>query len=242
MAEHGRKSYPKREAFYAVSLGRGLLNSGDVADIGDKAALLILYVALKEDQFHYRGWVNFWNKQLQELLGIKSRDKFIQIRKRAIEAGWLLYERENDRRPGYYMTQNPYDAPPSGDTNGGASRGASGDTNGGASGDTSIPLNPNTFKPNKPSKPTGSLSGFVGPTIKEVRQYAQKWSSTKEGKKLAASPLECVAMFHDHYQAQGWVTNNGKAIADWKASFRVWVRRERTDKPRRSEMRERLDL
>ena len=230
MAEHGRKSYPKREAFYAVSLGRGLLNSGDVADIGDKAALLILYVALKEDQFHYRGWVNFWNSQLQQLLGVKSRDKFNEIRKRAIEAGWLLYERENDRRPGYYMTQNPCDAPPSGDTKGGAS------------GDTSIPLNPNTSKPNKPSKPTGSLAGFVGPTIEEVRQYAQKWSGTEEGKKLVASPLDCVEMFHDYYQAQGWVTNNGKEIADWEALFRNWVRRQRPDKPRRSEMRERLDL
>ena len=111
MTEHGRKSYPKRKAFYAVSLGRALLDSGDVADIGDKAALLIMHVAFKEDQFHYRRWVNFWNEQLQELLGVKSRDKFIQIRKRAIEAGWLLYERENDRRPGYYMTQNPCDAP-----------------------------------------------------------------------------------------------------------------------------------
>ena len=241
MAEHGRKSYPKRKAFYAVSLGRALLDSGDVADIGDKAALLILYVALKEDQFHYRGWVNFWNEQLQELLGVKSRDKFIQIRKRAIEAGWLLYERENDRRPGYYMTQNPCDAPPSGDTKGGASGDTKGDTKGGASGDTSIPLNPNTFKPNKPSKPTGSLAGFVGPTIEEVRQYAQKWSGTEEGKKLVASPLDCVERFHDHYQAQGWVTNNGKEIADWEALFRIWVRRQRTDKPRRSPVEE-LDL
>ena len=230
MTKHGRKSYPKRKQFYAVSPGRNLFGSGDIANIGDKAALLSLHVAFIEDQFHYRGWVNFWNWQLEELLGVKSRDKFIQIRKRAIEAGWLLYERENDRRVGYYMTQNPYDAPPSGDTNGGAS------------GDTSIPLNPNAFKPNQPSKPTGSLSGFVGPTIEEVRQHAQKWSSTKEGKKLDASPLDCVEMFHDHYQAQGWVTNNGKAIADGKASFRVWVRRERTDKPRRSPMAEALDL
>ncbi len=242
MTKHGRKSYPKRKQFYAVSLGRNLFGSGDIANIGDKAALLILHVAFKEDQFHYRRWVNFWNWQLEELLGVKSRDKFNQIRKRAIEAGWLLYERENDRCVGYYMTQNPYDAPPSGDTKGGASGGASGDTNGGASGDTSIPLNPNTFKPNKPSKPTGSLSGFVGPTIKEVRQYAQKWSSTNEGKKLVASPLDCVQMFHDYYQAQGWVTNSGKEIADWEALFRIWVQRQRTEKPRRSPVEEALDL
>jgi BCCT family betaine/carnitine transporter len=37
MTTHGRKSYPKRKQFYAVSLGRNLFESGD---IGDKAALL----------------------------------------------------------------------------------------------------------------------------------------------------------------------------------------------------------
>jgi len=103
MTWHPSTAYPKRKPYYVVSLGRSLLESGDTAKIGDKAALLVLLIAFKEDQFRYRGWVNFWNGQLMDSLGFSSRDKFNEARKRAVDAGWLLYERDNDRQVGYYM-------------------------------------------------------------------------------------------------------------------------------------------
>ena len=233
-----RKVYPNRKPFYCVSLGRALFESGENVLLGDKATELILYVAFKEDQFHYRGWVNFWNSQLSQILGIKSRDKFIAARQKAIDAGWLLYDRQHDRTPGLYMTLNPTEVSRSGDTIGGANTDANGVTTGVTRGDvsgvTSIPLNPNNLKPNSPE--TGSQSGVVVPQLEDVLRYAAEWSDSDQAQGLAVRPVDCVSIFFDHYETYGWKSNSGP-INCWKAAFRLWVQREKPKLNQREELR-----
>ncbi len=51
---------------------------------------------------------------------------------------------------------------------------------------------------------------FSAPTLEEVQVYAKSISATADAE-----------LFFDYYQARDW-----KGIKDWKASFRVWEKRE----------------
>ena len=101
-------NYPQREKFFACSIVRDLFDSGAAQEIGHHAVCLVILVAHKEDLFHYRGAVNFWNSQLMTSLGFTSPKQLNSARKKAVDAGWLHYERGNKRSVGVYWVCNPF--------------------------------------------------------------------------------------------------------------------------------------
>jgi len=100
-------SRPKRNSFFAHRLVRLLFKTCAPQDIGEQAVLLIIHIAHTEDAIRYSKPVSFWNSQLDSVLGFKSPKQLNQARQRAIQAGWLHYERTGDRQPGLYWTDIP---------------------------------------------------------------------------------------------------------------------------------------
>lgn len=99
--------YPQREKYYAHKLTRLLFKSCAAQSIGQDAVLLIVHIAHTEDAARYSGPVRFWNSQLNETLGFRSPKKLNNARRKAMEAGWLAYDRKNDRADGKYFTLIP---------------------------------------------------------------------------------------------------------------------------------------
>ena len=99
--------YPSREPFYAHRLTRLLFKSCAAQSIGHHAVMLIIHIAHTEDAARYQGPVRFWNSQLSETLGFTSPKQLNDCRQAAIDAGWLHYEREDDRKVGHYWTMIP---------------------------------------------------------------------------------------------------------------------------------------
>jgi len=69
--------------------------------------MLVIHIAHTEDAARYQGPVRFWNSQLDETLGFTSKKQLNNCRKAAIDAGWLHYERDHDRKVGHYWTIIP---------------------------------------------------------------------------------------------------------------------------------------
>ena len=99
--------YPQREQFFAHKLTRLLFKSCAAQSIGQDAVLLIIHIAHTEDAARYQGPVRFWNSQLSEVLGFRSPKSLNNARAKAVEAGWLQYDRKNDRTDGKYWTTIP---------------------------------------------------------------------------------------------------------------------------------------
>jgi hypothetical protein len=76
-------------------------------DMGPTACLLLCYIAHTEDAAKYRGAVRFWNQQLMTVMGFKSPKQLIDARAKAVEAGWLVYERSGNREVGQYWVTIP---------------------------------------------------------------------------------------------------------------------------------------
>lgn len=100
-------AYPSREPFYAHRLTRLLFKSCAAQSIGQDAVLLIIHIAHTEDAARYQGPVRFWNSQLNEVLGFRSPKTLNNARTKAVQAGWLIYERKHDRTDGRYWTCIP---------------------------------------------------------------------------------------------------------------------------------------
>jgi hypothetical protein len=102
--------YPVREPFFAMKVIRLLAKSGEIQRIGPDASLLVTIIASTEDAKRYRGPVNFFNGQLQSLLGFAKWERLDRARRSAVEAGWLHYiapEPGARDKPGYYWTLVP---------------------------------------------------------------------------------------------------------------------------------------
>ena len=57
------------------------------------------------------------------------------------------------------------------------------------------------------------------PTLAEVRDYAAtQYPDSADAQTEAAT-------FHDHYESNGWRVSGKTLMADWRASFRNWMRR-----------------
>lgn len=100
-------AYPCRDQYYAHKLTRLLFKSCAAQSIGQDAVLLIIHIAHTEDAARYQGPVRFWNSQLNEVLGFRSPKSLNNARAKAVAAGWLVYERPNDRADGRYWTCIP---------------------------------------------------------------------------------------------------------------------------------------
>lgn len=99
--------YPKRDPFFAHRFVRLLQKSCAAMEIGPNACLLLCYIAHTEDAVRYSGPVKFWNEQLMTTMGFKSPKQLNDCRKRAVEAGWLVYERSGHRQVGKYWVAIP---------------------------------------------------------------------------------------------------------------------------------------
>ncbi len=100
-------AYPNREPFYSHKITRLLFKSCAAQSLGQDAVLLIIHIAHTEDAAKYQGPVRFWNSQLNEVLGFRSPKSLNNARKKAEDAGWLIYDRKNDRTDGMYWTTIP---------------------------------------------------------------------------------------------------------------------------------------
>lgn len=99
--------YPPRPSHFAHRVTRLLFKSCACQDVGHHAVLLVAHIAHTEDAARYQGPVRFWNSQLMETLGFKSPKQLSDARRRAIEAGWLHYDRGGTREVGRYWTDIP---------------------------------------------------------------------------------------------------------------------------------------
>lgn len=99
--------YPQRDSFFSHRFVRLLMKSCAALDMGPTACLLLCYIAHTEDAAKYRGAVRFWNQQLMTVMGFKSPKQLIDARNKAVEAGWLVYERSGNREVGQYWVTVP---------------------------------------------------------------------------------------------------------------------------------------
>lgn len=79
-----------------------------------------------------------------------------------------------------------------------------------------------------PSSPPAPKKKFLAPTLEEVVQYiAYLVGDPKNPRCWPEDKVkDQAATLIDHYTANGWVQGKGKAIKDWKAAVRNWIRRE----------------
>jgi len=99
--------YPARCPFFAHKFVRLLTKSCAAQDIGLNAFALLCVIAHQEDSARYTGPVRFWNEQLMNVLGFKSPKQLNECRAKAIEFGWLQYERSGNREVGRYAVLIP---------------------------------------------------------------------------------------------------------------------------------------
>ncbi|MEP3929525.1 MAG: phage replication protein, partial [Rhodopirellula bahusiensis] len=99
--------YPSRQSHHAHKLTRLLFKGCAAQSIGHHAVCLVIHIAHTEDAARYQGPVRFWNSQLMEVLGFKSPKQLNNARDAATKAGWLVYNRANDRSVGHYWTSIP---------------------------------------------------------------------------------------------------------------------------------------
>ncbi len=201
---------------YSIRYIKWLMQSGAVNEIGPDAFALLVAVVMTEDDIHYQRPPNFFNDQLSRQSGIGSEPALISARKKAIQAGLLLYEKGAKRRPGVYFV--------SGFTNESLAKAKRILSESLANLAPSIPLPLPLPKEKRPR--------FEIPSLEEVKSYC-----IDRRNKVNAE------QFRDHYEANGWVQGKGKPIRDWKAAVRTWERNGiKNAKPSSSENIEYLDL
>lgn len=220
---------PKREPFYAHRLVRLLYKTCAVHDIGEHAFLLVVLIAHTEDAIRYSKPVSFWNSQLDSVLGFKSPKQLNQARHRAIQAGWLHYERKGDRQPGLYWTDIPSrfealsDAPIENECfpnseheaeNKNEMHSENGTRSGTQSGKPSIPIP-------KPIKSGRTAERFIPPSVQDVQKYAEAESLRIDAER-----------FVDYFESVGWVIGKGKKpMKSWQAAARSWARTSKEETP-----------
>ena len=101
--------YPKRPSHFAHRAVRLLFITCAVMEIGETAALLVVFVAHTEDVKRYTAAPNFYNDQLLAMLGIRKWETLDRARRAAVEAGWLHYQEppSGTRKPGIYWAMIP---------------------------------------------------------------------------------------------------------------------------------------
>jgi len=215
-------SRPKRNSFFAHRLVRLLFKTCATLDIGEHAVLLIIHIAHTQDAVRYAKPVRFWNSQLDSVLGFKSPKQLNQARQRAIQAGWLHYERTGDRQPGLYWTDIPSrfealsDAPIENERFPNSEHEAENinamlSENGTQSGKQSgKPSNPNP----KPIKSGRTAERFIPPSVQDVQEFAKAESLRIDAER-----------FVDYFASVGWVIGKGrKPMKSWQAAARNWAR------------------
>lgn len=100
--------YPNRKRFFANRFVRLLTKTAAAMQIGPESCWLLCIISQLEDSKRYTGPVLFWNEQLMTLCGFGSRKRLVTARNRAVEAGWLHYERgHKSKAPRYWVLIPP---------------------------------------------------------------------------------------------------------------------------------------
>jgi hypothetical protein len=106
-ARSNEETYPKRPKFFALKFIR-LMGKACVAnELGADVYCLLATIATTEDARGYRSPVTYFNEQLMPIVGLGSVDSLDRVRARAIENGWLHYEKGARRTPGKYWVIVP---------------------------------------------------------------------------------------------------------------------------------------
>jgi len=84
-------TYPTRKPFFASRFVRLTVKCGLALELGSDACMLLHAVASVEDELRYSCPVRYPAESLATHAGIKSKKTFLAVRKRLVEAGWLVY-------------------------------------------------------------------------------------------------------------------------------------------------------
>ncbi len=99
--------YPTRPRFFANKFLRRMAKTCLANQIGTDACWLLTCVVMTEDAKAYTGAVTFYNEQLLPLAGLHSPDTLDRVRRKAVDAGWLHYERGGKTLAGKYWVVVP---------------------------------------------------------------------------------------------------------------------------------------
>ena len=102
-------AYPKRPSHFAHKVTRLLAKTGAASEIGAHAVLLVVVIVHAEDARRYTGPVTFFNDQLYEALGVSKWKTLNDARRKAVEAGWIIYwaPPQGKRQAGTYQAAIP---------------------------------------------------------------------------------------------------------------------------------------
>ncbi len=214
-------SYPTdRKPYFAHRITRLLFKSCAAQRIGQDAVLLVIHIAHTEDAARYQGPVRFWNSQLNEVLGFRSPKSLNNARAKAVEAGWLVYERPHDRADGrYWTTIPPYverfnDEPiepfsiPSTEQETEQERDFVGRF---GNGKRNRKVTGNDPLPNPVPVPNKRVRKFKKPELADIEAYCKEKSLSVDPKK-----------FHDYFEAGDWIDSGGKPVCNWKQKLLTW--------------------
>ena len=95
--------WKRQNCGYAIRYIKWLMDSGVAQKVGPNSIALLVAIVTKEDELHYSKSPDFYNGQLLSRTGIGSEPTLAHARRRAVEAGLLVYTEGAKRRPGTYF-------------------------------------------------------------------------------------------------------------------------------------------
>jgi hypothetical protein len=99
--------YPRRESFFAYRYCRLLAKTCAAMELGPDGCWMLSVIAMLEDTKRYSDAVLYYNGQLMAVTGFTREHTMIDVRKRAVQSGWLHYEPGGKRKPGRYWVTIP---------------------------------------------------------------------------------------------------------------------------------------
>jgi len=98
------------KAIPLIQIVRALLESGARREIGCNAFAMVIAVADAQDRLNRQGKdrpVAIYAREFARMTGMVEPETIRAARKRAIESGWLSYQRGKPRKPGLYQAHLP---------------------------------------------------------------------------------------------------------------------------------------
>ena len=100
-------TYPDRDQCFAHRFCRLLTKAAVAQEIGPEACWLLSVIVHQEDAIRYQRGVTFYNEQLMPLCGFGGKSRLANVRRKAVQAGWLHYAEGTKSKPGTYWVTIP---------------------------------------------------------------------------------------------------------------------------------------
>jgi hypothetical protein len=241
--------YPERDSFFSHRFVRLLMKSCAAMDIGQQSCLLLCYIVHTEDAARYSGPVRFWNEQLLTTLAMSPK-QLRAARDKAIEFGWLNYDRDSDRTVGRYFvlipehlnnipdgeiepsvpSSGPVSSPLSGPKQhqiGDHKRTGNGTTKGPGMGPPSNPI-PN---PIPKTKTQADADASSVPQMAEAKSRRKPAFVKPTVSEIIAYVIEIKATvdakeFFRHYESNGWMVGRNP-MRNWQMAVQQWNARNK---------------